>query len=192
VAAALALLEEEGEQGLTMRRLGERLGIRAPSLYKHFRGKQELEVALIAVGFEEVGAVLASASDGARNPLAAIAVAYRRFALARPHLYRLMTERPLPRDRLPEGVEARAAAPLLAATGNQDRARAVWAFAHGMIQLELARRFPPDADLEAAWREGVTAFSARRAAAEPAPPVPAGELSRAPVPAVVRSVRGPD
>jgi Tetracyclin repressor-like, C-terminal domain len=74
-----------------------------------------------------------------------------------------MTDRPLPRDRLPEGVERRAAAPLLRAAGDQDLARAVWASAHGMVQLELARRFPPGADLDSAWREGVTAFQARQA-----------------------------
>ncbi len=35
VAEARELLEEEGAEALTMRRLAERLGIRAPSLYKH-------------------------------------------------------------------------------------------------------------------------------------------------------------
>jgi hypothetical protein len=72
-----------------------------------------------------------------------------------------MTDRPLPRDRLPAGVEARAAAPLLRAAGNQDLARAVWAFAHGMVQLELARRFPPGADPDTAWQEGISAFQGR-------------------------------
>jgi hypothetical protein len=88
----------------------------------------------------------------------ALAVAYRRFALGHPHLYRLMTDRPLPREQLPAGVEDRAAAPLLRAVGDPDRARAVWAFAHGMVALELAERFPPGADLDAAWRAGITAL----------------------------------
>ena len=43
-------------------------------------------------------------------------------------------------------------------TGSQARARAIWAFAHGMVMLELDHRFPPDADLDAAWRSGITAF----------------------------------
>jgi hypothetical protein len=43
--------------------------------------------------------------------------------------------------------------------GDGDRARAVWAFAHGMAELELADRFPPGADVDAAWRAGVTAFA---------------------------------
>ncbi|OJF10517.1 TetR-like C-terminal domain-containing protein [Couchioplanes caeruleus] len=37
-------------------------------------------------------------------------------------------------------------------------ARAFWAFAHGMVLLELAGRFPPDADLDTTWRVGVGAF----------------------------------
>ena len=80
--------------------------------------------------------------------------AYRAYALAHPHLYRLMTERPLPRERLPAGVEERAAAPLLDALGDRDLARAAWALAPGLVALELAGRFPPDADVEAAWRAG--------------------------------------
>lgn len=50
-------------------------------------------------------------------------------------------------------------APLYQATGeNLDLARAAWAFAHGMIILELNRRLPPDANLDAAWRHGIDAL----------------------------------
>jgi len=160
VAAARELLEEEGAEALTMRRLAERLGIRAPSLYKHLPDKATLEAAIIAAGLEESAAAFEAAVEGASRPLAALAGAYRAFALDHPHLYRLMTERPLPRERLPDGVEARAAAPLLRVTGDPDRARAIWAFAHGMVILELNGRFPADADLDAAWREGIAALQA--------------------------------
>jgi hypothetical protein len=34
----------------------------------------------------------------------------------------------------------------------------VWAFAHGMVMLEPDQRFPPAADLDAAWRAGIAAF----------------------------------
>jgi len=61
---------------------------------------------------------------------------------------------------LPPGLENRTAAPLLRAAGSQARARAVWAFAHGMVLLELDQRFPPDADLDAAWHAGIAAFQA--------------------------------
>jgi hypothetical protein len=53
-----------------------------------------------------------------------------------------MTDRPLARERLPAGLEASAAAPLLVALGDRDRARATWAAAHGLASLELAGRFP--------------------------------------------------
>jgi AcrR family transcriptional regulator len=159
VAKARELLETEGPDALTMRRLAERLGIRAPSLYKHLAGKEELETAVIATGFEESAERFEDAVAGRpRRPLAALAAAYRAFAQEHPHLYRLMTDRPLRRDLLPPGLEARAAAPLVAAAGSGDRARAVWAFAHGMTILELNGRFPPDADLDAAWRAGIRAL----------------------------------
>lgn len=40
--AAIELLDEEGLDALTMRRLGERLGVEAMSLYNHVRNKAEL------------------------------------------------------------------------------------------------------------------------------------------------------
>jgi AcrR family transcriptional regulator len=158
VAAARRLLEDEGAGALTMRRLAERVGIRAPSLYKHLPDKAALEAAIIATGLEEAAAVFEAAVDGAEEPLGALAAAYRGFALAHPHLYRLMNNGPLPRHRLPPGLEDRAAAPVLRVAGSQARARALWAFAHGMVMLELDQRFPPDADLDAAWRAGIAAF----------------------------------
>jgi hypothetical protein len=114
---------------------------------------------VVALGFEESAERFeAAVARNRRRPLSALAGAYRAFALEHPHLYRLMTERPLRRDLLPPGVEDRAAAPLLAAAGSRSRARAAWAFAHGMTILELNGRFPPDADLEAAWRDGIRAL----------------------------------
>jgi hypothetical protein len=43
-------------------------------------------------------------------------------------------------------------------TGNPVSARACWAFAHGMVILELDGRFPPGADLDAAWTAGIYAL----------------------------------
>jgi AcrR family transcriptional regulator len=161
VAAARRLLEEEGAAALTMRRLAGRLGIRAPSLYKHLPDKAALEAAIVADGLEEAATVFQAAVDGAAEPLPALAAAYRAFALDHPHLYRLMNSGPLPRHLLPAGLEDRAAAPVLAVAGDRAWARAFWAFAHGMVMLELDHRFPPGADLDAAWRAGVAAFQDR-------------------------------
>jgi AcrR family transcriptional regulator len=169
VAAARAILEEQGVEALSMRHIAERLGIRAPSLYKHVPDKQALEAAIISAGFEEQAAAFEEALERApEDPLGALALAYREFARAHPHLYRLMTDRPLPRDQLVPGVEARASLPLYRAAGEDlDLARAAWAFAHGMTILELNQRFPPGADLAAAWREGIQAIRAALPAAKP-------------------------
>jgi AcrR family transcriptional regulator len=155
VAAARELLEREGPAGMSMRRVADSLGIRAPSLYKHVRDKGELEAALISEGFEDVAERLEAACS-----LAELGAAYRAFALTHPHLYRLMLGGPLPRERLVPGAEQRAAAPVIAAAGGDaDRARALFAFAHGMVILELDDRFPPGADLAAAWARGLRAFA---------------------------------
>lgn len=158
VAAARELLEREGSAGLSMRRIAEQLGIRAPSLYKHFADKQAVETALIATGFAEWAERAEAALEVADDPLLALGGAFRGFALAHPHLYRLMTAGPIDRSRLAE-VESRAALPVMrAADGDPDLARAIWAFAHGMTILELGGRFPADADLDAAWRRGLEAL----------------------------------
>jgi AcrR family transcriptional regulator len=162
VAAAREILDDEGLDALTMRRIADRLGIRAPSLYKHFPDKQALEAAIISQAFAEQAEAFERAVEGSADPLADIAAAYRRFARAHPHLYRLMTDQELRRDLLVPGVEERAGLPVYRAAGeDRDRARAAWAFAHGMTLLELTNRFPPGADIEAAWREGIKAFRPR-------------------------------
>jgi AcrR family transcriptional regulator len=166
VAAARKILEREGPDGLTMRRLAEHMGIRAPSLYKHVEGKEDLEALLMAEAFRELGQEMHDAIGSLRKggsrkkALTELARVYRRWALAHPHLYRLVTGGPLPRERLPEGLEAWTAEPVvMAAGGDPDLARATWAFAHGMTILELDGRFPPDADLDAAWAAGIDGFA---------------------------------
>jgi AcrR family transcriptional regulator len=165
VDVAEGLLEEDGPDGLTMRTLAARLGIQAPSLYKHVAGKDELEVLLIAQALRSQGEAMHAAVDALgprashRTSLKALAKAYRTWALAHPHLYRLATEGPLPRAALPDGLEAWTAAPLVLAAGNEAKARAAWAFAHGMTILELDGRFPPEANLDRAWDAGITALS---------------------------------
>lgn len=160
VDVARQLLEAGGPDGVTMQAIAERLEIRAPSLYKHIANKHELEVALIARGFAEQAQAFGTAVAESTEPVAAMAEAYRTWSLANPHLYALMTSNPLPRSELPDGIEHAAAAPLIqAVSGDTDRARALWAFAHGMVSLELAERFPPDADLDAAWAVGLSSLT---------------------------------
>lgn len=161
VAAALRILEEEGPDNLTMRRLAAAVGIRAPSLYKHFSTKRAVEAALIEEGMLELGKALhlAVAVPGRRGAVRSLLDAYRRAALAKPALYRLATAKPLPREALPSGLEEWAGAPFFLATGDPWRAQALFSFAHGMVVLELDDRFPEGSDLGRTWRAGAAAFS---------------------------------
>jgi AcrR family transcriptional regulator len=154
LAVAEAVLDEEGPDGLTMRRLAADLGIQAPSLYKHVRSKGDIEAGLQERALRAFGEAVAAAGPD----LFDIAAAYRSWALAHPRRYELATRRPLRREAIAPDVEAAAAAPLVAAAGgNEHLARAMWATAHGLVDLELAHRFPPGADVDRAWR---TAFAA--------------------------------
>ena len=115
-AAARTILEAEGSGAVTMRRVAESLGIKAPSLYKHFPDKGALEAALIEDALAEMGAVLhaALARPGRHAPVAALLAAYRTEALAHPNLYRLATAGQLPRGepaRRPRSVGGRALLP---------------------------------------------------------------------------------
>jgi AcrR family transcriptional regulator len=152
---AAEVLEEEGADALTMRELAARMGIRAPSLYKHVRDKDDIIAGLQERALADLAHHVAVADPGLRP----LADAYRSWAKAHPRLYDLATRRPLARDQIAPGVEAAAAAPIVAAAGGDEhRARALWALAHGLVDLELADRFPPGADLDATWRTALSAF----------------------------------
>ena len=146
VDAAVALLDAEGPAALTVQRLGAAVGMRGPSIYKHVRGKPELETAVAAELLRVQAEVLTSAGPD----LAGVLDAYRRWALVHPHLHRFLNSRPLPRAQLPAGLEDAVAAPLLAAVhDDRDLARIAWATTNGLVDLELAGRFPDDADVDA-------------------------------------------
>jgi AcrR family transcriptional regulator len=159
LAAARELLEERGFDGIRMRSLADRLGIKAPSLYAHFRSKHDIENALIAQGLAEQSDYAARALDGA-DPAAgraALWAAYRAWALANPALFALIASRALDRDD-PAVVAAEApGAEMVRRSAGGDAATAIafWAFAHGMITLELNERVPPGNDLDAVWATGL-------------------------------------
>jgi AcrR family transcriptional regulator len=161
VATARAILDGEGHDALTMRRLGDDMGMRAPSLYKHFPDKAALLVALIEEALAETGEVLHRAVErpGRRTPVEALLHAYRRHCTERPHLYRLATAGPLPRPHLPAGLEEWVGAPFELVTGDEHRARALWSLSHGMVLLEIDGRYPEGADLDRAWQAAAEAFT---------------------------------
>ncbi len=160
VAIARRLLEDEGPGALTMRRLADEQGIRAPSLYKHFSGKAAVELAVIEDALFDIGDVTHRAihEPASVSPLLSLVTTYRTHCLAHPNLYRLAVSGPLARQNLPPGLEEWAGNPWFVVTGDPRRAQALWSFAHGMVILELDDRYPPGSDLDGTWRAGAAAF----------------------------------
>lgn len=152
------LLERVGLEGFGVGSLARELRIKPPSLYKHFAGLEEIHHALISRGFRRLGQSL-----GTQQDLAGFCRAYRARALAAPQLYRLMTDRPLNRDLLDAGSELAGMQALLDLFGEtateHPQARAAWAWAHGLVVLEIAGRFPPGSDIDASWQVAVTVLT---------------------------------
>ena len=92
---AVAVVEEEGPEALTMRELADRMGIRAPSLYKHVRDKDDIVAGVQERALLDLGRHLSAVTG---QGLIALAEAYRSWARAHPRLYEVATRRPLARD----------------------------------------------------------------------------------------------
>lgn len=183
VAAARQILEDEGQEALSMRRVAESLGLRAPSLYKHFASKATLELALVEGALEEIGELSHRTlhTSPPRDRLLSLLLAYRAYSVSHPHLYRLGTVGPLPREDLPPRLEEWAGNPWYVVTGDPALAQALWSFAHGMVVLELDCRYPPGSDLDATWQAGTRAFEKAAARVpEGAQPVSAGKERKGP------------
>ena len=89
---ATALLDGEGRDAVTARRLGREIGASSMAVYTYFGSMDDLMAAIWRRGFARFGAALTSVTTTA-DPVADWMVqgwAYRRFALANPHLYRVM------------------------------------------------------------------------------------------------------
>jgi AcrR family transcriptional regulator len=160
INAAFAILDGEGAEALTMRRLGEAVGMRAPSLYKHLPAKAHLGAALIEDIFFTAGDVLhdALAHPDERGVVRTVLARYRSHALDQPNRYRLATSGRLRRDLLPDCLEEWAGQPFFFATGDPFRSQALWSFAHGMVILEIDGRYPDDSELDRTWEAGAAAF----------------------------------
>lgn len=162
VEVALELLEEDGPDGVSMRIVAGRLGVRAPSLYKHLPDKQAMQNAMIAIGLRHQGEACERGMREADDPLWGVVSAFRAWAIEHPHLYRLMMEAPLdpgPLVRSAELVAGRAIREVM--QGDAVGALTVWSFGHGLITLELQDRLPPGADVEELWRRGIEALRPR-------------------------------
>ena len=92
VHAALELLDQVGLDELTMRRLASQLGVKAASLYRHVKDKEEL---LALLGDEISGEIpLVSPSGSWREQLTAMAWNVRRGLLAHRDAARVLASTP--------------------------------------------------------------------------------------------------
>jgi AcrR family transcriptional regulator len=162
VEVALELLEEGGSDAVSMRVVAGRLGVRAPSLYKHLPDKGAMENAMIAIGLRRQGAAMEEAASGADDPLWAVVQAFRRWGKDHRHLYELMMAAPLDPGPLVRSAELVAGRALRdAMQGDALGAFTVWSFSHGLLTLELQGRLPPGVDVELLWQRGIDALRPR-------------------------------
>jgi AcrR family transcriptional regulator len=89
VASAARLADEIGYQGVTMGLLADRLGVRAPSLYKHVDGLADVKHRLATLAMTELGEVIRDAVQGKAglDALAALLAAVRGYVAAHPGRY---------------------------------------------------------------------------------------------------------
>jgi AcrR family transcriptional regulator len=158
VEAGRELLELGGPSKVTMQAVADRVGVRAPSLYKRVRDRDALLQLVAETTVDDLGTRLA-ASDGT---LAGLARAYRAFAHARPEGFRLLYSIAGSADTL-----ARASEPVLAAARasvGEDRAleeaRLLTAWATGFVNMELSGAFRLGGDVDEAFEYGLTRLAA--------------------------------
>jgi AcrR family transcriptional regulator len=160
---ALRQLAEGGPQALSVNAIAKELGVSGPALYRYFAGRDALLTELILDAYGDLTAALTAAPPARPD----VASAYRSWAVAQPHRYRLLIGAPLPGydahdPRLvaaaqqamnvvlrtvpggpaPDPVLARQ----LVAWSNADpgvawRAVTLWSRLHGIVSLEIEGNF---------------------------------------------------
>ncbi|OAR27563.1 TetR family transcriptional regulator [Streptomyces sp. ERV7] len=103
VAAASALVDTEGLAAVSTRRLAAELGVSGPSLYNHFRTKDEILEAVADATSAQVDLSMFEAADGRgwRTALHDWAVAYRAVLTRHPHIVPVLAQGP---GRRPAGL----------------------------------------------------------------------------------------
>jgi len=99
--AALELLAERGEAGISLREVARRAEVSHNAPYRHFADREALLAALAEQGFSELLVRLQVAADGlaAAQRLAALGRCYVAYALEQRGLFRLMFASALERGR---------------------------------------------------------------------------------------------
>lgn len=178
---ALAVLDEDGWDGMTLAAVAGRAGVAVPSLYKHVHGLPELRrrVALVCVREFDAALRQASASAGARaagragaDPAAtvrAVAAAARDYGVRHPGRYMAVQGGEWARDPQAVDLEAASAATVatiaealaglgLPADATIDAIRAVRALVHGFVTLQAAGGFGMPDDVDASFERAVDAL----------------------------------
>jgi len=99
--AALRQLAEAGPAAVSVSAIGKQLGVSGPALYRYFASRDELLTELAIDAYHDLADALSAAASRAPGPdprarLEGLARAYRSWALAQPHRYRLLYGPPLP------------------------------------------------------------------------------------------------
>src|SRR3954469_4262450 len=91
---ALRLVEEEGIEALTTRKLAKRLGVEGPSLYNHIANRDDLLDEITSLIDEHVDASLLEQEDLGKG-IAEFARSYRRAFSVPPQLVAVIASRPV-------------------------------------------------------------------------------------------------
>ena len=97
VTQTLELIDEQGIAAVSMRTVGERLGVRGMSLYRYVSSREELFDVVVERIVDELAAdsqVRLQPEAGWRDYLTRLAAGVRRYARAHPHAFPLVATRP--------------------------------------------------------------------------------------------------
>ncbi len=151
VAEAALLVDAVGADAVTLAALADRLGVRAPSLYKHVAGLGALRGDLAALAVSELADALGAAVAGhaGRDALQAGGAAWAAYARAHPGRYALTLRSPIGGTDAHRQAGGRAIDLIRAALRELDldgddelhAIRAVRSALHGFCALEAAEGF---------------------------------------------------
>lgn len=149
------IIEDEGVEQLTIRRIAETIHRTQPAVYQHFSGKDAILEAIVIDGFTALAGRLKRASRGGKTSLTAIADAYVRFGLERPRLYDLMfvgppavtfaagAATPTPAHTAFNIIAAAVGESGVPAAQTETVTEVVWSSLHGLVTLSITRRLRP-------------------------------------------------
>ena len=151
VGAALDLLAEDGADAVSLRAVARRAGVSAMAPYRHYPDKEALLAAVAVQGFDGLRDALRAVDDAAPAGQALVeqAVAYVRYALENPALFRLMfgpkrlgthPELTAAGEAAYAVLAARVAAEAAADADRDALALGCWSMVHGLASLFLDGR----------------------------------------------------